>query len=56
MQRFPLPAFPLLLPLARAPVRTARARPRHAAVVAGALAGLLCAYGAYPVVLTDTPL
>ncbi|WP_020119255.1 hypothetical protein [Streptomyces canus] len=32
-----------------------RARPRHAAVVAGALAGLSFAYGAYLVVLADTP-
>ncbi|MEU6373479.1 mannosyltransferase family protein [Streptomyces sp. NPDC046909] len=54
--RFLLPAFPLLLPLARALVRTARARPWHAALVAGALAGLSCGYGAYLVVLADTPL
>lgn len=54
--RFLLPAFPLLLPLARALVRTARARPWHAAVVAGALAGLSFAYGAYLVVIADTPL
>lgn len=54
--RFLLPAFPLLLPLARALVRTARARPWHAAVVAGALAGLSFAYGAYLVVVAHTPL
>lgn len=54
--RFLLPAFPLLLPLARALVRTARARPWHAVVVTGALAGLSFAYGAYLVVLADTPL
>ncbi|KUO16874.1 hypothetical protein [Streptomyces dysideae] len=54
--RFLLPAFPLLLPLARALVRTARARPWHAAVVAGALAGLSFAYGAYLVVIANTPL
>ncbi|GGL89996.1 membrane protein [Streptomyces fumigatiscleroticus] len=54
--RFLLPAFPLLLPLARALVRTARARPWHATVVAGALAGLSFTYGAYLVVLADTPL
>ncbi|MES5819482.1 mannosyltransferase family protein [Streptomyces sp. RG80] len=54
--RLLLPAFPLLLPLARALVRTARARPWHAAVVAGALAGLSFCYGAYLVVLADTPL
>ncbi|MFE7274144.1 hypothetical protein [Streptomyces sp. NPDC057623] len=34
---------------------TARARPRHSAVVAGALAGLSLAYGAYPVLIADTP-
>nr|WP_063762190.1 mannosyltransferase family protein [Streptomyces bicolor] len=49
--RFLLPAFPLLLPLAQALVRTARARPRHAAVVTCALAGFSAAYGAYLVVL-----
>ncbi|MFD3836018.1 hypothetical protein ACFWWC_07115 [Streptomyces sp. NPDC058642] len=54
--RFLLPAFPLLLPLARALVRTARARPWHAAVLACALAGLSFGYGAYLVVLADTPL
>ncbi|GAA4993982.1 hypothetical protein [Streptomyces siamensis] len=54
--RFLLPAFPLLLPLARALVRTARARPWHATVVVGALAGLSFAYGAYLVVLAHTPL
>ncbi|MDN3026473.1 mannosyltransferase family protein [Streptomyces sp. S.PB5] len=54
--RFLLPAFPLLLPLARALVRTARARPWHAALVAGALAGLSFGYGAYLVVVADTPL
>lgn len=54
--RFLLPAFPLLLPFARALVRTARARPWHAAVVAGALAGLSLTYGAYLVVIADTPL
>lgn len=54
--RFLLPAFPLLLPLARALVRTARARPWHAAVVAGALTGLSFGYGAYLVVIADTPL
>ncbi|MFE1749171.1 hypothetical protein [Streptomyces anandii] len=54
--RFLLPAFPLLLPLARALVRTARARPWHAAAVACALAGLSFAYGAYLVVITHTPL
>jgi hypothetical protein len=54
--RFLLPAFPLLLPLARALVRTARARPGHAAAVTCALAGLSFCYGAYLVVLARTPL
>ncbi|WP_374117583.1 hypothetical protein [Streptomyces sp. XM83C] len=54
--RFLLPAFPLLLPLALALVRTARARPWHATVVVGALAGLSFGYGAYLVAVADTPL
>ncbi|MFJ3308515.1 hypothetical protein ACIPSA_36835 [Streptomyces sp. NPDC086549] len=54
--RFLLPAFPLLLPLARALVRTARARPWHATVVVCALAGLSFVYGAYLVVFAHTPL
>ncbi|MER6122494.1 mannosyltransferase family protein [Streptomyces sp. NPDC001795] len=54
--RFLLPAFPLLIVVARALVRTARARPWHAAVVAGALAGLSLSYGAYLVVLARSPL
>ena len=54
--RFLLPAFPLLIPLARALVRTARARPRHATVVVGALAGLSFVYGAYLVVIAGKPL
>ncbi|MGW3292219.1 mannosyltransferase family protein [Streptomyces sp. NPDC001002] len=54
--RFLLPAFPLLLPLARALARTARARPWHATVVVGALAGLSFGYGAYLVVIANTPL
>ncbi|MFF9814366.1 hypothetical protein [Streptomyces sp. NPDC014006] len=36
--------------------RTAKARPWHAAVVAGALAGLSFAYGAYLAVIARTPL
>ncbi|MFF1447894.1 hypothetical protein ACFVYF_07035 [Streptomyces sp. NPDC058274] len=54
--RFLLPAFPMLLPLAGALVRTARARPWHATLVVGALAGLSFAYGAYLVVIAHTPL
>ncbi|MGP4048647.1 hypothetical protein [Streptomyces sp. 2A115] len=54
--RFLLPAFPLLLPLAVALARTAKARPRHATLVVGALAGLSFAYGAYLVVIAHKPL
>ncbi|MFE9836286.1 hypothetical protein ACFYP4_14320 [Streptomyces sp. NPDC005551] len=54
--RFLLPAFPLLLPPAGALVRTARARPWHATLVVGALAGLSFAYGAYLVAVAHTPL
>jgi hypothetical protein len=54
--RFLLPAFPLLIVVARALVRTARTRPWHAVVVASALAGLSFVYGAYLVVLARSPL
>ncbi|WP_443065565.1 hypothetical protein [Streptomyces sp. NBC_00557] len=54
--RFLLPAFPLLLPAARSLARTARARPWHATVLVGALAGLGYAYGAYLVVYAHKPL
>ncbi|MEU9241314.1 hypothetical protein [Streptomyces sp. NPDC048385] len=54
--RFLLPAFPLLLPLARALARTARARPWHATVVVTALAGLSFGYGTYLVLYARTPL
>jgi mannosyltransferase PIG-V len=54
--RFLLPAFPLLIVVARALVRTARARPWHATVVASSLAGLSFVYGAYLVVLARSPL
>lgn len=54
--RFLLPAFPLLLPLACALARTARARPVHAVLVVGALVGLSMAYGTYLVAIADTPL
>lgn len=54
--RFLLPAFPLLLPVARALVRTARARPWHATVVVAALAGLSVFYGAFLVVHGRTSL
>ncbi|MEU6094507.1 hypothetical protein [Streptomyces sp. NPDC047079] len=54
--RFLVPAFPLLIVVARALVRTARARPWHATVVASALAGLSFVHGAYLVVLARSPL
>ncbi|WP_338056513.1 hypothetical protein [Streptomyces torulosus] len=54
--RFLLPAFPLLLPLALALARTARARPWHATVAVTALAGLSYVYGAYLVVVNRVPL
>jgi hypothetical protein len=54
--RFLLPAFPLLIPPARALVRTARARPWHAVLVVGALTGLSFAYGAYLVVFARAAL
>ncbi|AOR33058.1 hypothetical protein BFF78_20105 [Streptomyces fodineus] len=54
--RFLLPAFPLLLPLARVLVRTAKTRPWHATVLVATLAGLSYLYGAYLVVYAQTPL
>lgn len=54
--RFLLPAFPLLLPLAGALARTARARPVHATLVVAALAGLSLGYGTYLLTLARTPL
>ncbi|MBO1333662.1 hypothetical protein J3486_20725 [Streptomyces sp. VRA16 Mangrove soil] len=54
--RFLLPAFPLLLPLARALARTARARPAHALLVVAALAGLSLAYGTYLLLYARRPL
>ncbi|MGY0017549.1 hypothetical protein [Streptomyces sp. cg35] len=54
--RFLLPAFPLLLPLACALARTARARPAHALLVVGVLAGLSVTYGTYLIVYAHTPL
>jgi hypothetical protein len=54
--RFLLPAFPLLLPLALALARTAKARPRSALLVVGALAGLSLSYGTYLVAFAHRPL
>ncbi|GAA2290724.1 hypothetical protein [Streptomyces violaceusniger] len=50
--RFLLPAFPLLLPAALA---MARARPRTAVLLGGALAGLSCLYGAYLLTMATSP-
>jgi hypothetical protein len=50
-----LPPVRALLPPARPLARTARARPRHATVVVGALAGLSCVCGAFLVVVSHTP-
>ncbi|WP_262703491.1 MULTISPECIES: hypothetical protein [Streptomyces] len=50
--RFLLPAFPLLLPAALA---MARARPRTAVLVGGALAGLSCLYGTYLLTMATSP-
>ncbi|MFJ6568986.1 hypothetical protein ACIQNU_16320 [Streptomyces sp. NPDC091292] len=54
--RFLLPAFPLLLPVAQALARTARARPWHAVLVVGFLAGLSLSYGAYLIAFARAPL
>ncbi|MEU6389764.1 hypothetical protein [Streptomyces sp. NPDC046939] len=54
--RFLLPAFPLLLPVACALARTARARPAHALLTVGWLAGLSVAYGTYLLVYVHKPL
>nr|WP_028797776.1 glycosyltransferase family 39 protein [Streptomyces purpureus] len=51
--RFLLPAFPLLLPLARA---LTKARPRAAIVVVAALAGLSFGYGVYALTLAPMAL
>ncbi|MFC8508520.1 hypothetical protein ACFU3J_24395 [Streptomyces sp. NPDC057411] len=51
--RFLLPAFPLLLPVARA---LTRARPRAAILVVAGLAGLSFCYGVYVLTLAHMPL
>ncbi|MET7761930.1 hypothetical protein ABZS71_07795 [Streptomyces sp. NPDC005393] len=51
--RFLLPAFPLLLPAA---LTMARARPRIAVLVGGALAGLSCLYGTYLLAVARVPI
>ncbi|MET8694342.1 hypothetical protein ABZV65_17600 [Streptomyces bauhiniae] len=54
--RFLLPAFPLLIPAARALTRTWRTRPAAACLVGGALALASVLYGAYVTVLVHSPL
>ncbi|MEV1026061.1 hypothetical protein [Streptomyces sp. NPDC050264] len=54
--RFLLPAFPLLIPLARAMVRGWWARRAQVLAVAGALTAMSLTYGAYLVVLGKQPL
>ncbi|WP_371330054.1 hypothetical protein [Streptomyces sp. TP-A0356] len=54
--RFLLPAFPLLIPLARAFVRTWRVRPKHAFLLGAALAALSVAYGTYLMTASHAPL
>jgi hypothetical protein len=51
--RFLLPAFPLLVPCARA---LARARPRAAALAVVTLAGFCLGYGAYVLTIVTVPL
>lgn len=54
--RFLLPAFPLLLPLARVLARMARTRPWHTTVLVAALAGFSYLYGTYLLVYAHAPL
>ncbi|MFE0510040.1 glycosyltransferase family 39 protein [Streptomyces sp. NPDC058964] len=54
--RFLVPAFPLLIPWARALVRTWRARPAQALLVGGALTAVSLLYGAYLTCVAHSPL
>ncbi|WP_323376081.1 hypothetical protein [Streptomyces sp. RB17] len=54
--RFLLPAFPLLIPMARALARTWRVRPAHAVVVYGGLAVVSLLFGAFVTVVAHSPL
>ncbi|MEU0335621.1 hypothetical protein [Streptomyces sp. NPDC006193] len=54
--RFLLPAFPLLIPMARALARTWRPRPAQAAAVYGALAVVSLPFGAYVTAVAHSPL
>ncbi|MFB7505667.1 glycosyltransferase family 39 protein [Streptomyces broussonetiae] len=54
--RFLLPAFPLLIPMARALARTWRLRPAHAVLVYGALTITSLLFGAYVTTVAKSPL
>ncbi len=54
--RFLLPAFPLLIPMARALARSWRNRPTHAMVVYGALTVVSLLFGAYVTAVARSPL
>ncbi|MCG7208368.1 hypothetical protein [Streptomyces arenae] len=54
--RFLLPAFPLLIPLARALVRSRRPRPAQAVAVVGALTAVSLLFGAYVMTVARAPL
>ncbi|MEU8033890.1 glycosyltransferase family 39 protein [Streptomyces sp. NPDC049099] len=54
--RFLLPAFPLLIPMARALARSWRHRPAHAVVVYGALTVVSLLFGAYVTAVAHSPL
>ncbi|MEU3519141.1 hypothetical protein ABZ770_28355 [Streptomyces sp. NPDC006654] len=54
--RFLLPAFPLLIPLARALVRSWRLRPAQAVLVVGALTAVSLMFGAYVMTVARAPL
>ncbi|MFE9452098.1 hypothetical protein [Streptomyces sp. NPDC006739] len=54
--RFLLPAFPLLIPMARALVRTWRVRPAQAVLVCAALTLVSLLFGAYLTVVAHSPL
>lgn len=54
--RFLLPAFPLLIPLARGLARSWRLRPKHALLVGATLAVASVAYGTYLLTAGHTPL
>ncbi|MER6061483.1 hypothetical protein [Streptomyces sp. NPDC001792] len=54
--RFLLPAFPLLIPMARALTRAWRVRPAHAVVVYGGLTVVSLLFGAFVTVVARSPL